>query len=71
MADLDHQARPNEVRWFNNDPAAGKYSRRAGMQSYRIEDGKLVETWITLRPLGTTWTDAVAQEHWTSAPPNK
>jgi hypothetical protein len=36
------------------------------MQSYRIADGKLVETWITMRPLGTSWTN-VAQERWTSA----
>jgi hypothetical protein len=35
------------------------------MQSYRIE-GKLVETWITMRPLGTSWTE-VAQERWTSS----
>jgi hypothetical protein len=34
------------------------------MQSYRIEDGKLVETWIAMRPLGTSWI-GVAQERWT------
>jgi hypothetical protein len=39
------------------------------MQSYRIEAGKLAETWLTLLPLGSTWTDA-AQEHWTSPPQN-
>ncbi|WP_315833377.1 nuclear transport factor 2 family protein [Bradyrhizobium prioriisuperbiae] len=48
------------------DPQTGEQRSRAGMQSYRIEDGKLAETWITLLPLGTAWTDAVAQEHWTS-----
>jgi hypothetical protein len=48
------------------DPKTGEKQSRAGMQSYRIEDGKLVETWITMRQLGTSWTDA-AQEHWTSA----
>ncbi len=47
------------------DPKTGEKQSRAGMQSYRIEDGKLVETWITMRPLGTSWTD-VAQERWTS-----
>jgi hypothetical protein len=41
------------------------------MQSYRIEAGKLAETWLVLQPLGSTWTDAVAQEHWTSPPPIK
>jgi hypothetical protein len=47
------------------DPKTGEKQSRAGMQSYRIEDGLLVETWITMRPLGTSWTD-VAHEHWTS-----
>lgn len=40
-------------------------------QSYRIEAGKLAETWLAMQPLGSAWTDAVAQEHWTSAPPIK
>ena len=39
------------------------------MQSYRTEDGKLAETWIVLQPLGSAWPDAVAQERWTSPPP--
>jgi hypothetical protein len=47
------------------DPKTGEKQSRAEMQSYRIEDGKLVETWITMRPLGTSWTD-VAQQRWTS-----
>ncbi|MBC9880518.1 nuclear transport factor 2 family protein [Bradyrhizobium sp. INPA01-394B] len=56
--------------WFRfsfqwSDPETGQKQSRAGMQSYRIEDGKLVETWITMRPLGTSWAD-VAQERWTS-----
>jgi hypothetical protein len=41
------------------------------MQVYRIADGNLVETRLTLLPLGTAWADAVAQEHWTSPPPIK
>jgi hypothetical protein len=40
------------------------------MQSYRTEDGKLAETWLSMQPLGSTWAD-VPQEHWTSAPPMK
>ena len=48
------------------DPKTGEERSRAGMQSYRIEDGKLVETWITMRPLGTSWADT-PQERWTSA----
>jgi hypothetical protein len=51
------------------DPATGEPRSRAGIQSYRTEDGKLVETWLAMMPLGSAWTDAVAQEHWTSLPP--
>jgi hypothetical protein len=51
------------------DPKTGEPRSRAGMQSYRIEGGKLAETWITLYPLGSVWTDAAAQERWTSPPP--
>jgi len=51
------------------DPKTGEARSRAGMQSYRIEAGKLAETWLLLLPLGSAWTDAVAQEHWTSPPP--
>jgi hypothetical protein len=51
------------------DQKTGEKQSRAGMQSYSIEGGKLVETWITLRPPGTSWTDAVAQEHWTTPLP--
>jgi hypothetical protein len=50
---------------------AGGPRSRAGMQSYRIEAGKLVETWLILQPLGSAWPDAIAQEHWTSSPPIK
>lgn len=52
-------------RW--TDPKTGEPRSRAGMQSYRIEAGKLAETWLVLLALGSTWTDA-AQEHWTSQP---
>jgi len=53
------------------DPQSGEARSRAGMQSYRIEGGKLAETWLMLQPLGSTWTDAIAQRHWTSPPPIK
>jgi hypothetical protein len=52
------------------DPKTGEQRSRAGMQSYRIEAAKLAETWIALQPLGSAWTDSVAQEHWTSRPLN-
>jgi SnoaL-like domain len=44
---------------------------QAGMQAYRTEDGKLVETWLSMMPIGSAWSDTAAQEHWTSAPPIK
>ena len=69
----DHSFKDNRA-WFRYavkwpDPKTGEPHSRAGMQSYRIEAGKLAETWQTLLPLGSTWTDA-AQEHWTSPPHN-
>jgi hypothetical protein len=69
----DHSFKDNRA-WFRfafkwPDPKTGEPRSRAGMQSYRIEAGKLAETWLTLLPLGSAWTDA-AQEHWTSPPHN-
>ena len=55
-------------RW--RDPNTGEQVTQAGMQSYRIEGGKLAETWIALQPVGSAWPDLVAQERWTSPPPN-
>ncbi|SHL13395.1 SnoaL-like domain-containing protein [Bradyrhizobium lablabi] len=71
----DHSFEGNRA-WFRfafkwPNPQTGEPRSRAGMQSYRIEAGKLAETWITLLPLGSAWTDAVAQERWTSPPPIK
>jgi hypothetical protein len=59
--------------WFRfafkwKDGKTGEAQSQAGMQAYRIADGKLAETWLTLLPLGSAWPDAVAQEHWTSPP---
>ncbi len=69
----DHLFEGNRA-WFRfafkwSDPTTGAPCSRAGMQSYRIEAGKLAETWLALQPMGSAWTDAVAQEHWTSPPP--
>ncbi|MBW7969931.1 nuclear transport factor 2 family protein [Bradyrhizobium sp. BR 10289] len=47
------------------DSTTGETRSRAGMQAYRIADGRLAETWITMLGLGTTWADA-PQERWTS-----
>ncbi len=48
-----------------SDRKTGETYSRAGMQSYRIEGGKLAETWLAMMPLGSKWTDAIGQEHWT------
>ncbi|MEW6454053.1 MAG: nuclear transport factor 2 family protein [Pseudomonadota bacterium] len=73
VAVYDHMFVGNRA-WFRftfkwQDPKTGNPLTQAGMQSYRIEDGKLAETWIVLQPLGSAWPDAVAQERWTSPPP--
>lgn len=47
------------------DPETGRPMSRAGLQQYRIEAGKLAETWVILQPLGSSWPDAVAQVRWT------
>lgn len=73
VAVYDHLFVGNRA-WFRftfkwRDPKTGEPITQAGMQSYRTEDGKLAETWIVLQPLGSAWPDAVAQERWTSPPP--
>jgi hypothetical protein len=50
-------------KWTDRD--SGDARSRAGLQSYRIEDGKLVETWLAMQPLGSAWSDE-PQERWTS-----
>ena len=70
VAVYDHTFEDDRA-WFRfmftwPDPSTGERRTRAGMQSYRIEDDKLAETWVTLLPVGSAWNDAVAQEHWTS-----
>ncbi|MGC4026385.1 MAG: hypothetical protein QM744_15285 [Mesorhizobium sp.] len=57
--------------WFRfafkwKDAKTGKAPSRAGMQSYRVESGKLIETWLSMQPLGSSWSDATAQEHSTA-----
>jgi hypothetical protein len=65
----DHAFHGNRA-WFRfafnwTDPKTGEARSRAGMQSYRTEGGKLVETWLSMQPLGSGWTDA-PQERWTT-----
>ena len=65
----DHSFEGNSA-WFRfafkwTDPVTGEPRSRTGLQSYRIEGGKLAETWLALQPLGSAWTDT-PQEHWTA-----
>ena len=57
------------LKW--TDTKTSETRTRAGMQVYRIEAGKLAETWLMLLQPGSAWPDAVAQEHWTSPRPVK
>ncbi|MCA0317893.1 MAG: ester cyclase [Proteobacteria bacterium] len=51
------------MKW--TDRTSGQIRTRAGLQTYRIEGGKLAETWVVLQPLGSAWSDVLAQESWT------
>jgi SnoaL-like domain len=71
----DHSFEGNRA-WFRftlkwTDPKTSATLTRAGTQVYRIEAGKLAETWLLFSQPGSAWNDAVAQEHWTSPPPIK
>lgn len=71
----DHAFKGNRA-WFRfafkwSDLETGEPRQQAGMQSYRTEGGKLVETWMSMMPMGSRWSDAEAQDTWTSAPPIK
>lgn len=48
------------------DQVSRMVQTRACVQGYRIEDGKLAETWVMLRPLGSSWGDIAAQPNWTT-----
>lgn len=66
----DHEIAGDRA-WFRftlmwTDPSTGETRTRAGMQLYRIEGGKLAETWLSLLKLGSAWPDTAAQEHWTT-----
>jgi len=69
----DHMLQGNRA-WYRftmkwTEQTSGEVRTRAGLQAYRIENGKLAETWVMLQPLGSAWSDPVAQASWTSPPP--
>src|SRR5215471_2635973 len=37
---------------YRTDPDTGQHESRAAMQTYRVEGGRLVETWVVYHPLG-------------------
>ena len=39
---------------------------QAGIKVFRIEAGKIAESWLTMLPLGSSWPDSAHQEHWTT-----
>ena len=45
-------------------PETNKVVTRKGIQVYRIENGKLAETWMTLLGPGTKWADSTARKCW-------
>jgi hypothetical protein len=53
------------TRWSatGTDPTSGQSGSMTGIQIYRIENGRIVETWIATRPLGSSWPELA-----TSAP---
>src|SRR5260370_12169227 len=69
----DHEFTADRA-WFRfnlvwADASTGEKRSRAGMQSYRIEGGKLAETWLSVLALGSAWPDVGRQERWTRKPP--
>ena len=65
----EHQL-SDERAWFRfafkwTDPESGEARSQAGIQLYRIENGKLAETWVSLMPLGSSWSDE-PQTNWTT-----
>jgi hypothetical protein len=69
----DHAISPDRAwlrwTWAWTDPATGAAQALSGVQVYRVEGGKLAETWVTPLPVGVTWPDTVAQERWVPSAP--
>jgi SnoaL-like domain len=71
-----HHSCDGNRAWFRftlkwTDANTGETRARAGMQVYRIEGGKLAETWLQFQPPGSAWPVVDAPERWTSSPPMK
>ena len=45
-----------------SDPETGEAGSRTGLQEYRIEKGKLAETWVVLSSAEARWPEAAGQD---------
>ena len=45
-------------------PETNELTTAKGIQVYRIEDGKLAETWMVMLEAGTSWADSSARKCW-------
>ena len=43
--------------WRRTDPDTGQVLTNACMQTYRLQDGKLAETWVVVLDAGTAWPE--------------
>lgn len=48
-------------------PETNKLVTKKGIQVYRIENGKLAETWMVMLESGTKWADSTALKCWSCA----
>jgi len=56
--------------WFRfgltwNDAISGMRRTRAGMALWRIEDGRMAESWLALLERDSRWPDGEGQKRWT------
>ncbi|HPG11950.1 MAG TPA: nuclear transport factor 2 family protein [Chitinophagaceae bacterium] len=45
-------------------PETNELTTAKGIQVYRIEEGKLAETWMVMLEAGTSWADSSARKCW-------
>jgi hypothetical protein len=64
---IEDQAFIGDRMWFRatlyrTDPETGQQMTRAAIQVYRVEDGRLAETWVAYQDSGSAWPDAHAPD---------
>ena len=50
------------LTYIRTDPVTGRQLTSAGMQVYRIEGGRLAETWVAAHTVGSTWPEDTTAE---------